>query len=51
MKFFKRKDYYQCKHCDYILPKKDAVVSGYDSESSLRHVHYPRCGKIITHTP
>ena len=32
---------------DYDL-KKDAVVSGYDYQSSLRHIHCPRCGKIIT---
>ena len=27
---------------------EDATISGYDSHSSLRHVHCPRCGKIIT---
>jgi len=26
-------------------PKEDATISGYDPESSLRHVHCPRCGK------
>ena len=34
-----------------ILGKKEAIVSGYDSQSSLRHVHCPKCGKIITHAP
>jgi hypothetical protein len=29
------------------LPKKDAVVSGWDAEDSTTHVHCPRCGKII----
>jgi len=45
------KDSYVCPRCGYVLPKEDAVVSGWDSERSLRHVHCPRCGKIITHTP
>ena len=26
-----------------IGPKEDATISGYGSESSLRHVHCPRC--------
>lgn len=47
----KPKDSYVCPRCGYVLPKKDATISGYDSESSLRHVHCPRCEKIITHTP
>lgn len=47
----KSRDSYVCRYCGYILPKQDAVVSDFDSESSLRHVHYPRCGKIVTHTP
>ena len=25
------KNYYQCRHCGYILPKKEAIISGYDS--------------------
>jgi hypothetical protein len=29
------------------LPRKDAVVSGWDAEVSSTHVHCPRCGKII----
>jgi len=45
------KNHYICPHCGYVLPKKDAVISGYDSQSSLRHIHCPKCGKIITHTP
>ena len=45
------KDAYVCKKCDYVLLKEDAFVSGYDSESSLGHVHCPRCGKIVTHKP
>jgi len=47
----KPKDSYVCPRCGYVLPKEDAVVSGWDSERSLRHVHCPKCGKIITHTP
>jgi len=30
---------YMCPRCGYVLPKKEAVVSGWDSEGSLRHVH------------
>jgi hypothetical protein len=29
------------------LPKRGAVVSGWDAEGSSTHVHCPRCGKII----
>ena len=29
------------------MPKRDAVVSGWDAEGSSTHVHCPRCGKII----
>ena len=38
---------YVYKKCGYVLPKRDAVVSGWDAESSSTHVHCPRCGKII----
>jgi len=47
----KKGEAYVCKRCGYVLPKEVAVVSGWDAEGSLRHVHCPRCGKIITHTP
>ena len=43
----KREEVYVCKRCGYVLPKKDAVVSGWDAEGSTTHVHCPRCGKII----
>jgi len=43
----KSKDSYVCPRCGYVLPKKDAVVSGWDAEGSSTHVHCPRCGKII----
>ena len=42
-----REEVYVCKKCGYVLPKRDAVVSGWDAESSSTHVHCPRCGKII----
>jgi len=42
---------YICSRGGYILPKEGAVVSGWDSDGSLRHFHYPRFGKIIMHTP
>lgn len=41
------KDVYVCKGCGFELPKKDAVVSGWNSEGTSKHVHCPRCGKII----
>ena len=42
---------YTCPKCGCFLPKKEAKVSGWDSQSSLKHVHCPKCGKIITNTP
>lgn len=44
----KHKDSYTCPHCGYVLPKKEAKVSGWDSQSSLKHVHCPKCGKSGT---
>ena len=43
----KREEVYVCERCGYLLRMKDAVVSGWDAESSSTHVHCPRCGKII----
>ena len=42
-----KEKYYQCPYCGYILPKEDVTISGYDSQSSLSHVHCPRCEKIV----
>ena len=42
-----REEFYVCKRCGYVLPKRDAVVSGWDAEGSSTHVHCPRCGKIV----
>jgi len=42
-----REEVYVCKRCGYVLPKRDAVVAGWDAEGSTTHVHCPRCGKII----
>ena len=39
------KDSYVCRHCGYVLPKKEAKISGWDSEHSSCHVHCPRYGK------
>lgn len=47
----KSKDSYTCTNCGFVLPKKEAKVSGWDSEGSLRHVHCPKYRKIITYTP
>jgi hypothetical protein len=38
-------------NCGYLLPKEEAVISGWDSQQSLRHIHCPKCGKPVTHTP
>ncbi|MCW4015179.1 MAG: hypothetical protein NWF06_02305 [Candidatus Bathyarchaeota archaeon] len=45
------KNSYVCRHCGYVLPKKDAVISGFDAQNSLCHIHCPKCGKTITHSP
>jgi len=50
-RFFRNMKFYRCGHCGYELPKEDAVISGWDCQQSLRHVHCPKCGKIITHAP
>jgi len=47
--FFKPSTFYCCQNCGYKLPKEEAVISGWDSQQSLRHMHCPRCGKIIKH--
>lgn len=47
----RRRKIYRCRACGYEIPREEATVSGWDSESSLRHVHCPRCGKIMTHAP
>jgi predicted RNA-binding Zn-ribbon protein involved in translation (DUF1610 family) len=45
------KDTYCCPNCGYELPKKETIISGWDSQQSLRHIHCPKCGKIITSSP
>ncbi|MCW4016093.1 MAG: endonuclease Q family protein [Candidatus Bathyarchaeota archaeon] len=47
--FFRRSKFYRCSNCGYLLPKEEAVVSGWNSQQSLRHIHCPKCGKKITH--
>jgi transcription initiation factor IIE alpha subunit len=46
-----QREYYQCGHCGYRFPREEAKVSGYDTAHSSRHVHCPRCGKIVTRAP
>jgi predicted RNA-binding Zn-ribbon protein involved in translation (DUF1610 family) len=43
----RKEEVYVCERCGYVLPKRDAVVSGWDAEGSTTHVHCPRCGKIV----
>ena len=43
-------DYIRCKHCGKVIPESEIVVSGYDSQSGLRHIRCPNCKKRITHT-
>jgi DNA-directed RNA polymerase subunit RPC12/RpoP len=50
-RFFTRSKFYRCSYCGYELPKEEAAISGWDSQQSLRHVHCPKCGKIIKHIP
>ncbi len=38
---------YHCPNCKNFTPKSEIVVSGYDSEHSLRHIHCPFCRRII----
>jgi len=43
--------YYRCRHCNYLTPKNGAIISGYDSEHSLRHIHCSNCGRIVIWSP
>ena len=36
-----KKDYYQCPHCGFVLPKKEAIISGWDCMHAIRANHYP----------
>jgi ribosomal protein S26 len=46
-KFFNNSKFFHCKRCGYDLPKNEAVISGWNCQQSLRHIHCPSCGKII----
>jgi len=48
---FSFNEYYRCRHCNYLIPKKGALISGYDSEHSLQHIHCTNCGRIVTWSP
>ena len=43
--------YIKCRHCGCIVNLKEAKISGYDSENSLRHIHCSGCGRIIKWLP
>ena len=40
-------EYYRCPHCKFMISKKEAKVSGFNSEHSMRYVRCPRCGRKI----
>ncbi|MFA5365241.1 MAG: hypothetical protein WC325_08690 [Candidatus Bathyarchaeia archaeon] len=44
-----KRNSYTRPRCGYSLNKKDAAISGFDSQSSVVHIHCPKCGKTITH--
>lgn len=48
---FSFNEYYRCRHCNYLIPKKEALISSYDSEHSLQHIHCTNCGRIVTWSP
>jgi len=43
--------YVKCKHCGCSINLREAKISGYDSEHSLRHIHCNRCGRIVIWSP
>ena len=43
--------YIKCKHCGCSINLREAKISGYDSEHSLRHIHCSRCGRIASWSP
>ncbi len=43
--------YAKCQYCGCIVNLKEAKISGYDSEHSLRHIHCSGCGRIIRWSP
>ena len=43
--------YIICQHCGNIVNLKEAKMSGYNSEHSLRHIHCSGCGRIIKWSP
>jgi len=45
------KNYIRCKHCGCSINLKEAKISGYDSENSLRHIHCSKCGRIAVWSP
>ena len=43
--------YIKCKHCGCVINLREAKISGYDSEHSLRHIHCSGCGRIAKWSP
>jgi len=41
-------EYYRCPHCKFMMPKKEAKISGFNAEHSVRYVRCLRCGRKIT---
>jgi len=45
------RNYIRCKYCGCIIDLREAKISGYDSEHSLRHIHCCQCGRIAKWSP
>ena len=40
-------EYYRCPNCKLVIAKKNAKISSFNSEHSMRYVRCPRCGRKI----
>ncbi|MCL5949477.1 MAG: hypothetical protein M1490_03255 [Candidatus Bathyarchaeota archaeon] len=40
------KDNFVCGKCGFIIPKKEAIISGYEGGVNGLHVHCPKCDAV-----